>query len=117
MLAQRKPLRRRKTITPKRRRPRRSGRVRDNAYLRAVKSLPCLLAPLNCTGPVEADHAGQRPLGRKCSDDEAIALCRGHHRERTDYAGFFKGWSGHAMRAWCDFAIEVTRRQLGREAA
>lgn len=122
------PLRRKARIRSRRSTPRRSGRVRDRNYLLAVKELPCCLAGLgNCSGPIEADHAGRRPLGRKCSDDEAIPLCQKHHRERTDGYGFFlnasattpdgpvpmSGW----QREWCDRRIAETQARLGRRAA
>src|SRR4051812_40559530 len=96
MLAQRTPLRRKTRLRQKRATPRRSGRVRDRDYLLAVKTLPCMFATAAwgppCKGPIEADHAGQRPFGRKCNDDEAVPLCQKHHRERTDYTGPFAGF-------------------------
>lgn len=141
-LRSRSSLRRTKRINPKRRAPRRSGRERDRAYLLKVKGLPCILAPrlrvvateswqdqrkatmltsflcgvlTTCEGPIEADHAGRRPLGRKCSDHEAIPLCRKHHRERTDAAGYFRGWIASLMRVWLDLAIASTQATLGYE--
>lgn len=127
-LLRKTPLKRRKPMRQKRSRPRRSGRVRDRAYLLAVKGLPCCLVGTgDCSGPIEADHAGRRPLGRKCNDDEAIPLCRKHHRDRTDALGFFRGMfivvdaaigppaitlTGF-MREWCDRRIAETRARLG----
>jgi len=108
------PLRRRTRLRPKRSTPRRSDRQRDPSYLEEVRGLPCVLATTGeCQGRIEADHAGWRPFGRKCSDDEAIPLCTLHHRQRTDYAGAFKGMTGETMRAWADSAIWRTRAALG----
>lgn len=109
---------------PKRKRstPRRSGRVRDEAWLAEVRRLPCCGPPHQppfgsisreewnrCEGPVEADHAGARPIGRKASDDTAIPLCSRHHRMRTDYSGCFAHFDATRMRAWCDERIAETR--------
>jgi len=105
--------------------------VRDREYLLAVKGLPCLLEGTHfavvrdgdfydvafpCEGPVEADHAGARPLGRKCNDVEAIPLCRLHHRQRTDGTGLFAGVSREALRMWLTTAIAETQARLGRAA-
>ena len=56
------------------------------------------------------------PLGRKCSDDEAIPLCQTHHVQRTNYVGYFLGMVAHEMRSWCDRRIAETRARLGRAA-
>lgn len=107
---------------------RRSERVRDPAYMELVRALPCALSWLSalegapaiwaCLGPVEADHAGPRPLGRKCHDRETIPLCSRHHRQRTDYRGYFRGWDGARMRQWCDEQIANARAKVERlEAA
>jgi hypothetical protein len=110
---------RRTRLKSKRATPRRSSRVRDEAWLAEVRRLPCCapfaypLAMVDpwtpCRGRVEADHAGARPLGRKASDDTAIPLCQRHHRERTDYSGHFKGWDAARMREWCDWKIAETQ--------
>lgn len=119
--------------------------MRDREYLLAVKQLPCCLmrevrvfanvalwsearrarlleqylnvAFSTCEGAVEADHAGERPFGRKADDDTAIPLCRKHHRERTDYTGAFRGYTAVSMRLWCDWAISLTRALLGKRSA
>lgn len=91
--------------------PRKSERVRDSAYLVAVKSLPCRARGLSpCEGVVEADHQGRRPMGRKCNDDEAVPLCTLHHRQRTDWTGPFKDWTGEEMRAWLLDGIRETQQ-------
>jgi hypothetical protein len=106
---------------------RRSDRVRDVPYMLAVKQLPCcarLLADLDrfgarrmtsiadCSLAIEADHAGVRPAGRKCSDRETIPLCSYHHICRTDRVGPFRDWSRAAMRAWLDARIADTQQRL-----
>lgn len=111
-----KPLARHTWMPRKRKTPRRSGRVRDQAHLIAVKMLPCCVAFLgDCAGPTEADHAGKRPLGRKCSDLETIPLCQKHHRDRTDGRGVFWKMAAMFMRDWCDQRIAETQKLLGYE--
>lgn len=62
-----------------------------------------------CSGPVEADHAGDRGLGQKADDSTCIPLCRGHHRERTDHTGTFSPLTRDEARAWRTAAIERTQ--------
>lgn len=117
-----KPLKRvkalqRKTWMPRRRvTRRRSERVRNLEHLHAVHALPCWLKVTEnlheCSGPMEADHAGQRPMGRKSDDDEAIPLCRQAHRDRTSMSGVFRSWKKSRMRAWLDDGIAWTRAHV-----
>lgn len=97
----------------KRSKPRRSERQRDLDYMAFVRGRPCIVGAQadigGCEGRTEADHAGRRPLGRKCSDRDTIPLCSKHHRDRTDLRDFFAGWSATEMRAWLDAAIKHTR--------
>ena len=85
---------------------RRSRRMDFMAY---ILFQPCVLQDASgagkCWGRVQADHAGSRPYGQKAPDDTCIPLCTKHHRDRTDYTGYFKGWRGAQMRAWCDLRI------------
>jgi hypothetical protein len=112
-------------VRARREKPRRSERRRDPDFLARVHGLSCFAAATveghRCEGPIEADHAGHRPLGRKCHDDEAIPLCRRAHRERTDFSGAFKSWKKARMRAWLDYAIQSTRLSVtiarGRDLA
>lgn len=59
---------------------------RDPAYLQWVRTLPCIVCfawklPTNRqSGPVEAAHVGERGIGQKCPDTEALPLCVQHHR-------------------------------------
>lgn len=112
--------------------------MRDREYLLAVKQLPCCMAGrfdivfvfgaggtavrFPCSGPIEADHAGRRPYGRKCSDDETIPLCRSHHAQRTNGLGwfFFVGLARDKdkLRDWLDARIDETQRALlGKRSA
>jgi hypothetical protein len=103
--------------SPKRKRstPRRSGRVRDEAWLAEVRKLPCCAPkwpPSLCSGAVEADHVGRRGLGQKCSDRETIPLCNGHHEDRDGRDGNrgpFAGWNPERLRTWLNERIAETQ--------
>lgn len=100
------PLRRRKRLTPKRSRPRRSGRVGNPEFMAWIRTLPCILEGGECSGRVHAHHAGPRPFGRKAADDTCIPLCQRHHSDLHDGRGYFKstglrGW----LRLWQDARI------------
>ena len=111
----RAPLARRRPLPPRRAEARRSERVADRAYMGAVHRLPCCARHLSlCSGPIEADHAGIRPLGRKADDATCISLCRLHHRQRHDFGGPFLLWDRHIMRQWLDEQIAATQRELAR---
>ncbi len=56
-------------------------RVRDREHVRDVTQQPCLICGRR---PSDAHHlrfAQSRALSRKVSDEFAVPLCRGHHRE------------------------------------
>ena len=56
-------------------------RLRDRDHLKFVATHPCLICGRR---PADAHHlrfAQSRALGRKVSDEFAVPLCRGHHRE------------------------------------
>ena len=106
------PLTRKRWMPRVRKKPRRSDRKRDPAYMSFVASLPCLLRETGkCHGRTEVDHAGKRPLGRKCSDRETVPLCSRHHQERTDYRGAFARFTAWQMRAWCEWAVAFTQER------
>jgi hypothetical protein len=89
------------------------GRSYDSDYLIWVKSRPCSARGVpghECVGPIEADHAGRRPLGRKCDDSEAIPHCVLAHRQREGFSGPFRDWTRPRMRAYLDAAIEKTQQ-------
>ncbi len=72
-----------KPIRKKRSEPRR-GPVKDPAYLEWIRTQPCCICErlgVLQEGSTEAAHVGDRGLGQKCSDLEALPLCAwGHHR-------------------------------------
>lgn len=110
MIRQRKPIKRSKPPRRRRTTPRRSERLRDQEWLLAVKRLHCCAASLGeCWGTIEADHAGKRPAGRKCSDNETIPLCQLHHAARHGFSGAFHGWDRARMRQWLDSKISDTQ--------
>lgn len=113
----RTPLKRK---TPMRRRGKNSyaRRPRDIEHMKSVKGLPCVMRGLGagpCSGPVEADHMGERGLGQKSPDNTCGAMCQGHHRQRTDSRGYFanrsKEWRG-TFRRW---AIAKTLHMLAEK--
>jgi hypothetical protein len=109
---------RRKPIRHRRIARRRSSREYDPEYmLEWVKKQPCVARSMSpCEGEVEADHAGKRGLGQKCSDRETIPLCTLHHRQRTDFSGPFKNWNRDEMRGWLDHWIHYTQLEHERFA-
>lgn len=108
MIRQRKPIARKTPVKRKRSKPRRSERVRDPEYLAWLHTMPCYLAYHGgCEGPIEADHVAPRPLGRRCDDRGAIALCRRHHASRHGRWGYFDRWDSSRMRAWARDAVAL----------
>ena len=90
--------------------PKPTGRKRDKEYLAAVHELTCILRRAGtCWGNLEANHVGERPLGRKCDDTQTVPMCTDHHRQWTDNEGYFHGWTKELRRAWAEWAIENTR--------
>jgi hypothetical protein len=83
-----------------------------------VKTQPCVARNQDprypCGGVVEADHAGRRGMGQKCTDYETIPICTDHHRQRTDFTGAFKTWNRDTMRSWLDSWIESTQSTYRR---
>lgn len=126
----RKPIRRKTWLRRRRPTPRRSGRVRDREHMLRVKRLGycCARGMSRCRGAyrthpngqtvwhpawmIEADHAGKHPTGRKGSDRECNPICPGHHNDRTDGAGPFKGWDEARMRAWLNRKLKETADAL-----
>ena len=118
-MKRRKPLRRKTWLRSRSRTSAYRRRPRDLAYLRAVKTFPCVVPELihehwrtPCSGPVEADHVGRRGLGQKCPDRESASLCRGHHRERTHHYGTFADYDPASMRTFCDHAMALTASRI-----
>ncbi len=108
--------------SPIRRRAKRSKyamRERDTPYMLWVKTLRCAAktyampwrvdAETACYGVVEADHMGDRGLGRKADDRTCVPMCVAHHRERTDQNGVFKHATKDQLREWRASVIEDTQ--------
>jgi hypothetical protein len=117
-LKRKTPLKQRTRMKQRRATRRKSERVRDTPWMLMVKRLPCcvrgMVIATPCRGPVEADHVGRRPLGRKCNDQETIPLCRKHHRERTDWSGMFRTWQKEYMQNWLKVALGSTQLDVSR---
>lgn len=73
----------------------------------AVKRMPCLMAGVwgTCSGPIEADHAGLRGIGRKAPDSTVIPLCHYHHHSGR----FPRSWHKASRREWLDAAVLHTQ--------
>ena len=56
-------------------------RLRDKAHLRFVASQPCLICGRQPSDPHHLRFAQPRAIGLKVSDEFAVPLCRGHHRQ------------------------------------
>lgn len=70
-----------------------------NEYKRRVRALRC--AACGCAPPCEANHVTfGRGVGQRSSDFKTFPLCTQCHREWTDHAGRFRGWSKARRRLW-----------------
>lgn len=104
---------------------RHSERDRDFAFMGWVKQQTCVLHNVDgagwCGGGspfADADHAGERAGWRRADDDTCIALCKRHHRDRTERRGYFATWPWDRMRSWCDEQITKMReRYAGWQSA
>jgi hypothetical protein len=56
-------------------------RLRDKDHLKFVASQPCLVCGRQPSDPHHLRFAQPRALGMKVSDEFAVPLCRGHHRQ------------------------------------
>jgi hypothetical protein len=56
-------------------------RLRDKAHLKFVASQSCLICGRQPCDPHHLRFAQARAIGLKVSDEFAVPLCRGHHRE------------------------------------
>jgi hypothetical protein len=66
-------------------------RYRSREHLRYVMQQPCLICGRKPSDPHHLRYMQPRGLGRKTSDEFAVPLCRGHHREAH---------RAHDERAW-----------------
>ena len=56
-------------------------RLRDKAHLKFVAVQPCLVCGRQPSDPHHLRFAQPRAIGLKVSDEFAVPLCRGHHRQ------------------------------------
>src|SRR5262249_52147926 len=56
-------------------------RLRDKAHLKFVAAQPCVICERQPSDPHHLRFAQPRAIGLKVSDEFAVPLCRGHHRE------------------------------------
>ena len=91
-----------------------ANRSRDIVYMLFVKSLPCYVG-IDCSGEIEADHAGDHGIGRKGDDCKTIPLCKKHHAERHAHAGYFRDFDKIQMREWKANAIAKTQSRWGKQ--
>jgi hypothetical protein len=99
----------------RRSKPRRTSRVRNPAFKRAVRGLPCLFAGVPpvagpCWGPIDPDHLDKHAAGATGDDTSCVPMCRGHHSLKTDRAGYFANrtddwWDLWKRRAWARTAL------------
>jgi hypothetical protein len=108
-----KPLARETRLSPRRKTPRKSGRVSNPAFMSLVRDMPCLVTSGNCDGCTHAHHMGVRGLGQKCSDTETVPFCERHHRDWHDCTGPFAGKSKEWRRSYAENTIRATRTTLG----
>ena len=100
-------------------------RVRNKIHLRLVAKQPCLICGRR---PCDAHHlrfAQPRGLGLKVSDEFAVPLCRGHHREVHRAGDEARWWTttgvdaiGIARKLWIEtHPIQISVSATGADAA
>jgi hypothetical protein len=100
-------------------------RVRNKIHLRLIAKQPCLICGRR---PCEAHHlrfAQPRGLGLKVSDEFAVPLCRGHHRELHRAGDEARWWTttgvdaiGIARKLWIEtHPIQISVSATGADAA
>jgi hypothetical protein len=117
-------------VNPVRKEPRRVDRATgrtdevtpaEREYMARVRDLECCALGQaghpECSGPPVVHHAGRHVAGQKCSHYETIRLCDRAHKDLHDNPG--NGWTraagldGEGVRAFEDFWIARTQRELG----
>lgn len=90
----------------------------DKGFRTWVQQQPCLVCRELCElqkTRTEADHVGDRALGKRAHDRSCIPLCTEHHRDRHDCRGFFADRLKN--RSWLEWAMCETNRRYGRQQA
>ena len=113
-LTRKKPMRTRPALKVERSRYQR--RARDLPYMAWIRRQPCASRWMGgCHGRIEADHAGERSVGRKADDITCIPLCHIHHVQRGSFAGPFRSWDRAQMRQWLDASVHHYQRLYALE--
>lgn len=115
-MKRKKPLRSRRQMRPSSRTSKYARRERGIDYMLAVKRLGCcaIIVPGHvCDGPIEADHAGPRGVGKKAHDSTVIPLCKLAHQQRADFSGPFRSWNHAKMHDFLVGRVLWTQRYLG----
>jgi hypothetical protein len=97
--------------------PRRSDRERNPEFMEFVRRQPCSVRVdppdpnriTPCSGRVEADHMGDRAMGRKADDDTCAPMCHAHHVQRSSHHGSFRDLMKPELREWRARQIERTQ--------
>jgi hypothetical protein len=102
------PLRTRRPMRKRRATSRRQTRVRDEAYLAWLRTLPCCCPQLPVHPGGDPHHPKHRPegggvgAGLKADDHRAVPLSREHHTDIDALSGPFKGWTRDQVHAFLD---------------
>lgn len=91
-----------------------SRRVRDRNHVKFVAQHPCLVCGRR---PADAHHlrfVQSRALSRKVSDEFAVPLCRGHHREVHRYGDEAAWWSKTGVDASACCGSKAIRPHLAK---
>ena len=73
-------------------------RLRDKAHLKFVASQPCLICGRQPSDPHHVRFAQPRAIGMKVSDEFAVPLCRGHHRQLHQAGNEVTWWDSYRIR-------------------
>ena len=83
-------------------------RRRDKSHLRFVASQPCLICARHPSDPHHLRFAQPRGLGVKVSDEFAVPLCCGNHRQLHQAGNEIAWWKGLNVDA-----LSLARQTLG----
>jgi hypothetical protein len=73
-------------------------RLRDKNHLKFVASQPCLICGRQPSDPHHLQFAQPRALGMKVSDEFAVPLCRGHHRQLHQAGNEVSWWKDREIK-------------------
>jgi len=74
-------------------------RIRNKAHLKFVASQPCAVCGRQPSDPHHLRFAQPRAIGLKVSDEFAVPLCRGHHRQLHQAGNEIAWWQGLQINA------------------